>query len=830
MSREDAFLKIIAALGIDVNPAVSALELLTRGALKTETAIQQLTRANVQTAASFSHLGTGAQGAQVWVRDYFNRTEARAAQHSTAMSKVLNPNIFLHHAGWMLTGATIFGVLDTMKKGVVDIEKGMKGLQTVLPEIAHDQAAYNEASKEAIDLMIRYGANLDDTMASARSFGRMYKDVETVMGLTNNAILLNVIDSVKLEDAVKGNEAALSVYGKELKNTNEVLAFSGKLMDSLTRLSHESMAQASDLIQVLQQAAGAAKNAKVDMDQLLGLGASAVRATGLQGQGGNLGRMLRTVFVQLSAPTKEIEETIENVGVKMREANGELRSAYDIILDLALATKDAKISQEELNEAVLAASSGKFQYSKLAATLGSFDEIVTNVARSIESQGMTAQMAAQQLDTVERKAKSLHATLIQTFSGAGDAGLRSTLKDVIDVIEQTLLGLNKMSAGAINAGLGFGALLLSGKMLYGIFSKITPIMAALSGTNATIAASAGLAATGEISLATATNISAASMSRLATMTALATGGLTLIAGAIALFIYKSGEAQKAQLSLNQAVEDNITAGQQKIQQYQQEQDYLAKMAGYHNNLQKQIESGTLSEEEAAEVKKELTAIEEGLKIVVGEGAAERLKAADFTEQAINDEKRAIASKSEAERTAVQNTIKAQEAQSQAVIDGALQRIQALKEEGAALKGLLGAEKTFYDWGGTAYNREASMYESLAKGAESIGLTGFAESYKQTAEYSRQRAASQREQFNQILQSETERQIAEQEKILADAESNLFSLRGQGLAAVQDLINHVPGGLSEDSGSSKEDVNEVNLAAAAYNDSIEILDSEAIPCH
>ncbi|MCM1567020.1 MAG: phage tail tape measure protein [Dehalobacter sp.] len=756
------------------------------------------------------------------------RTVKDLSNQYSVLSRVFNPNVLFHHANWLLTGAMIFGVLETMKKGLIDVERGMKGLQTVLPEIAHDQTAYNAATQKALDLTIKYGADLDDTMNSARSFGRMYKDLETVMGLTNDAILLNVIDSVKLEDAVKGNEAALSVYGKELKSTNEVLAFSGKLMDSLTRLSHESMAQASDLIQILQQASGAAKNAKVDMDQLLGVGASAVRATGLQGQGGNLGRMLRTVFVQLSAPTKAIEESIEAIGVKMRDANGELRSAYDIILDLALATKDTKISQEELNEAVLAASSGKFQYSKLAATLGSFDEITKNVARSINSQGMTMQMAAQQLDTIERKAKSLHAVFIETFSGAGDTGLRTTLKSMIDVLEQTILGLNKVSSGAINAGLGLGSLLLAGKMIMGVYSRVTPIMAALSGTNAAIAASAGLAATGEISLATATNISSAAMSRLATTSALATGGLTLIAGAIALFVYKSGEARKAQLSLSQAAEDNITIGQQKIQQYQQEQDYLTKMAGYHQALQSQIESGTMSEEQSAQVKKDLTAIEEGLGIAIGEAALERLKAAGFTEQAIDDEKSAISSKSEAERIAVQNTIKAQNSQTQATIDGALQRIQALKEEGAALRGLLAAEKTFFDWGSTAYNREASMYESLAAGAESIGLTGFAENYRQTAEFSRQRAAEQQEQFNQTRQQETDRQMAEQEKIIADAASNLTKLQGQGLTLLpQDLLTHVPGGNEDASVDKYKETAKDVLEWAASFESITVIPGEVI---
>jgi len=768
--------KLLGQLYFDLTPVqANARQLAT---LTTQMgAMGQKLQNQMRTVNMGSQLVTGMSAAQANMNRYFGQIENRAKQHRSLMEKTFSGNYFAHHLNFMITAGAIFGALHTFSEALVEVEKGMKGLITVLPELHHDQQAYNDASKEAIDLMQKYGASVDEVFTSARSLGRMYKDVNTVMGLTNNSILLNVIDNVRLEDAVKGNEAALSIYGDTLENTNEVMAFSTKLMDSLTRLSHESMAQASDLIQILQQSGGAAKEAKVELDQLLGLGASAVRATGLQAAGGNLGRMLRTVFVQLSAPTKAVEEDIERIGVKMRETTGELRNAYDVILDLALATKDATVSQEDLNNAILRASSGKFQYSKLAALVGQFDEIVKNTARSIHSQGVTMQMAAQQLDTIERKARMFHATLVDMFSGAGDKGLRSTIKDLLDSSNQFVMGLNNISAGAINASLGLGALLLGGRMILGVFNKLMPIMGAVTGINAQIAATSNMAAAGQMSLATATNISSAAMSKLAATTAIATAGLSLLIDGLIYMTYKSGEAERKQNDLNSAYQDSIVLSQQKVSQYEQEASFIDQMAGYHKKLKDKIDAGNLSEAEAVEVKKNLIAVEEAMEIALGDESAARLKAAGYTEDAIDAEKVAIKDKTDAEMTALRNTIKLQEQQTQAVIDGALKRIDALKQEGAALKGILALENVAAKIGSGVFSRQAESHEKAAGFFEGIGADRLAEINRKNAETYRKMAQDRLDDFNKEVENATQKQITKQEKIIAEAEAKLLQNRG-----------------------------------------------------
>lgn len=321
---------------------------LAQGALSRQKTVTEEMRAELLTVQ------------QAMAKEKLAYMQARQAAFESAPSGM--SGLLTRHLSWFATGAVLFEGFDLLKTALVDVETGMKGLTTVLPELHQSQTAYNKAKEDAIGLMKKYGESVDEVMTSARSFGRMYKDEATVMGLVNNSILMNVVDRVELTDAVRGNEAALAVYGDALKSTNEIMAFSNHTMDAWTRLSHESMASATDLINITERASGAAKVAKTNFDQLMGLGASSVRATGLPGA--NIGNMLKTVMAQLAAPTDKVEEKIENIGVKMRDVNGQLRSGYDILLDLSLATKDATVTQEELANAEQAAASGR---RKLAA-------------------------------------------------------------------------------------------------------------------------------------------------------------------------------------------------------------------------------------------------------------------------------------------------------------------------------------------------------------------------------------------------------------------------------------------------------------------------------
>lgn len=656
------------------------------------------------------------------------------------MARTLSPLSFAHHLNFWIASGVLFGIYDTLGSGIVKYEQGLKNLSTVLPQINKEQTEFKATSESMLRTMERYGTSLDETMQIGRSVGRMYKETATVLGLVDQITLLNVIDQVELEAATKGVEAGMATYGKTLKSTNEVLAFSGSLIDKITALSHNAFASGTDLVEIIQRSASAAINAKTTLDQLLGIGASSTRATGMGGA--QIGNMLKSVLAQLSAPTKEVIEQIEGIGVKIHDANGQLRNAYDIIIDLSMATKDATLSQDDLNEALLKASRGVFQYSKFAALVGSFEQIVKNTSIALESQGITLKMAAQQLDTIARKAATTRNILIDMFAGAGDSGLRSSLKSAIDTLNQFLLGLKNASTGIIRFGSVIGLAGIGLRIIRGLYAAVNKEVLALipatqgatiaqtwatiaktlhiKATQADTAAIVGnTAATGALTGAKGTEAGAATgaagaMTGLAaaegaeataaTGAAAATGALNTalnlnpvvlavtlalagLAAGLGYYTFKAGEAEKKTLDLRQAMVDEHQQALQEIQYNQSRAEFIRSMGDAREKLNQRIKSGKLSSAELKATESDLKATEEALNSVLSDSEKEIIKRNGLTDTSIQKIIDLITWKNKEKIT--HNT--AEIDKTNKTINGTKKRIDAISKEIAAEAALLKAK-------------------------------------------------------------------------------------------------------------------------------------------
>ncbi|MGI6286680.1 phage tail tape measure protein [Neomoorella humiferrea] len=713
---KDNFLKTIASFGIDIEPAEKSLQRLAEEignldkqlnklsnrigfndgiriydqygkVIKTVDDTMQVAARNVKTITDVAkeHAMTVEEAAKS-----YGKLGQKVSQTKGFLDKMLSSTFFAHHLNFWLTSGILYGALDTLSQGIVGVEKGVKGLITVLPQLAENEEELRQAETSLIDITQKYGTSLEETMQVARSVGRMYKDIATVMGLVDQITLMNVIDNVRLEDATRGVEAAMATYGKTLKSTNEVLGFTGSLLDKITNLSHNAFVTGTDLVEILQRSSSAALNAKMSIDELLGLGAAATRATGMGGA--EIGNMLKSVLAQLSAPSKKVREDIEAIGVKLHDTNGQLKDAYTLILELALATENAKLSQEDLNDAILSASRGVFQYSKLAALVGSFDEIVKNTALSLNAQGQTMKMAAQQLDTIERHVGQLKNTLIDLFSKAGDDGLRNTIKSTIDHLDQFLIGLKNVSSetikfGAIVMGLGIAL-----KVINGIFIKITTtietvktLKEGLTAATTLLAAAEtaeGVAATGA---ATATNLFTAALSKNAPGL-LFTVAVTALSAAMIKYTFNAGRAEKATLDLQQAMMDANQTALAKIRHDQDTVQFLETMAQKHEQLTQRINSGTLSTAEMTSAQKDLKAIEAAVASVVDDEGKAILARDGITAKSI----KLIANMIEAKQKEQIVTNQAEIAKTESVINETQNRINAINAEIEALNNLLEA--------------------------------------------------------------------------------------------------------------------------------------------
>lgn len=593
------------------------------------------------------------------IRDSLSQTAQQTKQMGAIMDAVSKS--WIGRLGDMAKHAVVFHTVykamheasQAMKEGLVDIEANMAGyVQTNehyfekaeegMDKTVIDTQKLHKETQAFIQTAHELGSNITDVTESARLWGRMYKDVAVVQELVRQSTKLSTVDLVELEDATKSMESVMSQYGVHIENVNDAMIIGNRVLDSWSKVAHDTMAPAQDLGAAFQRTGKIAAETGVSFDFMNGLISAGVRNTALSGE--NLGNMWKTVLGTIR--TDKAVNEIERLGVKTKEVvNGveQWRKAEDILLDLSIKVTDKNY---DLTQSYADISRGVYQYAKLAASLNAGD-ILLGTAASIGSTGSTMDYLKVQMDTIQRKAAQTRTSLLEIFNTAGDDGLRQMIKDVLDGIDQLLIGLTKIPTGVYAAAAGLGGLLLAYKALRGPIMAVIAAVEVLNAAKAkeaaasaastaattadTVAKEAQTVATAEAAVATST-LSRAQATATVTMAA-ATAGLSLLVGAIAIYAFQSGKAEKAERDRVQQMKDQDSASQQMISQYQRQIELLPKLVEGHNSLKKMIDGGTLSSSKKIQTERQLDQINQALIITLGKRGAAELEAAGYTESA-----------------------------------------------------------------------------------------------------------------------------------------------------------------------------------------------------
>ncbi|ETT33598.1 SPBc2 prophage-derived transglycosylase, partial [Paenibacillus sp. FSL R5-192] len=286
------------------------------------------------------------------IRQALSQTEQQTKRMGSTMDAVSKS--WIGRIGDMASHAVVFHtmykamheVTQAMKEGLVDIESNMAGyVQTNEHYFVHfedgtnkmvmDTQKLNRETKAFIQTAHELGSNILDVTESARLWGRMYKDVNVVQELVRQSTKLSTVDMVELEDATKSMESVMSQYGVHISNANDAMVIGNRVLDSWSKVAHDTMAPARDLGAAFQRTGKIAAETGVSFDVMNGLISSGVRNTALSGE--NLGNMWKTVLGTIR--TDKAVDEIERLGVKTKEVvDGveQWRKAEDILLDLSI--------------------------------------------------------------------------------------------------------------------------------------------------------------------------------------------------------------------------------------------------------------------------------------------------------------------------------------------------------------------------------------------------------------------------------------------------------------------------------------------------------------
>lgn len=249
------------------------------------------------------------------------------------------------HLYWITAGSLLgaaFAVPTETFNSLVQLDEEMHNLATVMPQLEgqSEEAVkkYQEEQRALINTARAYGESVKDVMESARLWGRMYKDQATVNTLVSQSAKLAVADNFSMAESTKAVEAAMFQYGMVAKNSAEALAYSNKIVDVYTKLSHNAGVSAQDLAAGVERSGSVAKQAGISFEFLNALIAQGTRATALSGS--EIGNMLKTMLASFNSD-KAVKE-LNKLGIATTEVvNGvtKVRSAQAVLMDVAVAAQ-----------------------------------------------------------------------------------------------------------------------------------------------------------------------------------------------------------------------------------------------------------------------------------------------------------------------------------------------------------------------------------------------------------------------------------------------------------------------------------------------------------
>lgn len=258
------------------------------------------------------------------------------------------------HLYWITAGSLLgaaFAVPTETFNSLVQLDEEMHNLATVMPQLEGKSteaiAKYQEEQRALINTASEYGASVKDVMESARLWGRMYKDQATVNTLVSQSAKLAVADNFSMAESTKAVEAAMFQYGMVAKNSAEALAYSNKIVDVYTKLSHNAGVSAQDLAAGVERSGSVAKQAGISFEFLNALIAQGTRATALSGS--EIGNMLKTMLASFNSD-KAVKE-LNKLGIATTEVvNGvkKVRSAQAVLMDVAVAAQGTNKDLKDL--------------------------------------------------------------------------------------------------------------------------------------------------------------------------------------------------------------------------------------------------------------------------------------------------------------------------------------------------------------------------------------------------------------------------------------------------------------------------------------------------
>lgn len=203
-----------------------------------------------------------------------------------------------------------------------------------------------------------------------------------------------------------------SLKGMKL-SANEAIS----VVDKLTKLDMKSATSAQELAQALSKVANSARLAKVSQDEILGILSVGIETT--QQSGDVIGTAVRSLLARFSnvkaskfggsgeeteGTLNDTEAVLSKIGIRIRNASGEMRSFMDVLDDVA---EKWDTLDDVSRNAISTAMAGTRQKEIFASIIENYDRVKELIGESANAAGTANEKYSAYMDSMEAATKRL---------------------------------------------------------------------------------------------------------------------------------------------------------------------------------------------------------------------------------------------------------------------------------------------------------------------------------------------------------------------------------------------------------------------------------------
>ncbi len=321
------------------------------------------------------------KGMQSQIQDTQKTSGGFFSNLKSGMSDALN-NMVKYQLAYKIVNTTINSI-KSMVNEVTELDASLTEFNKVADVSANQLSQFTEKAFTASEKIGRTGRDMID---AATEFKRAGYDLDQSLEMGNAALVMT-----NVADGIDRTEESASTLISVLKGFNIKESDVMSIVDRMNSVSNQSPVGFDNIADGLERVSGTMNQAGNSIDETIGLltgGFAQLRnmekvSTGLI----TISQRLRGVDEDgnsIDGLGAELQESFGSIGVNIEDANGQLRSTYDIMSDYAK-VYDTLNSKQQQYFAELA--SGKRQVNVFNAIVQQMEDVEKAIDQSINSNG-----------------------------------------------------------------------------------------------------------------------------------------------------------------------------------------------------------------------------------------------------------------------------------------------------------------------------------------------------------------------------------------------------------------------------------------------------------